>query len=175
MTLIISFSGRAGVGKTWAARQLVARGCEHISFAAPLRRVTQLVWPDIAAAVAEYGYAEAKNRLPDMRARMQALGGAVRTLEPNPWLTTAISAIRRCNMPVVIDDCRYPSEAEALAEIGAIFLHIDGDGSLDPKSPEYWHDSEGYCPPGATRYLTSTDAARAAVTILEGRMHGQHV
>jgi len=169
---LFAFTGRAGVGKSWAARQMEeAYGAIRVSFAEPLRTITQAVFPEIADAVARYGYAEAKVRYPEMRPLMQRLGMAIRaTLTPNPWITTAMAEVDQYlgqAVVVVVDDCRFADEAVALAERGALFLHIDGAGTLGVDSPEALHESEGFVPDDAFRFEDSTSALAYALRLLE--------
>lgn len=109
MTPNIAFIGKMGSGKTTAAQYLVRRyGYEAVHMAAPLKRIAAELWPENG----------------DDRDRLQRLGIAVRRIDRDTWVDLAARTIDQLEGPVVVDDCRFPNEYEALAERGFRFVEI---------------------------------------------------
>lgn len=100
--------GKIGSGKTAVSDYLQAHhGYERMSFAAPLKKGC------------------ATN---DDRALLQKVGHGVRELYPDFWVNLFVDAFERLpNGPahrIVVDDCRYPNEAQRLAGEGFVFIRI---------------------------------------------------
>jgi dephospho-CoA kinase len=118
--LLVSFRGPMGSGKTTAADVLVNEfGFSRLSFAQPLKKLAQKITPDGLI-----------DKVRD-RALLQFLGTEYfRALDPDHWVNQWEKAIAdrvELNMgqtQIVVDDCRFPNEAEAVERLGGheIFL-----------------------------------------------------
>lgn len=107
----VAFIGRAGSGKTTAADYLVAKyGYRRISFAALLKDVAVQLWGDTARMD---------------RDKLQKLGVAVRSIDPNTWVDAALRRVDESGVSVVIDDCRFPNEFGALQKRHFVFVRLE--------------------------------------------------
>ena len=100
-----AFIGHAGSGKSTAAQFLHDhQGYRCVSFATPLKAVARELWGADAATD---------------RHKLQALGPAIRAIDPGTFPDLAIAAIgddpRAC---WAVDDCRFENEAAVLEAIG---------------------------------------------------------
>lgn len=167
----IGIIGRARVGKDTAGAWLVDnRGYRRIGFADALKeaalKVNPLIEqldmaflgvdekPDVRLSdlVGPYGW-EASKEVPEVRRFLQELGVAIRAIDPEFWLRTALKKVTEANaagVPCVITDVRYPNEADSLRRAGFHLLHIERPGV-----PQLNHESEGA--------LTSADAEYALI------------
>ncbi|MFB7675606.1 hypothetical protein ACFC26_29780 [Kitasatospora purpeofusca] len=127
----IALVGRARAGKDTLAAQLVkAHAYTRVAFADPLKDVVLGADPIVDADPGHFGYLplrisqvvkregweKAKSR-PEVRRTLQAVGQAVRDVDPEFWVRLALDRIEvaaQWNLPVVITDCRYANEANAL-------------------------------------------------------------
>jgi hypothetical protein len=144
----IAFIGKARSGKDTAAARLVANWAfTRVAFADPLKGMALSVdpWIDAGAApngpamcrrlselVDEWGWERAKDEYPEVRQVLQRLGASVRYLDEDFWLNIArrsLDAADTWNMPVVVTDCRYPNEAEALRKRGFLMVEIRRHGA----------------------------------------------
>lgn len=121
----IAFIGKAGAGKTSAAKTLsIVFGYEHLSLATPLKRVAVSLWgPD---AVID-------------RDKLQRLGLAIRAIHENTFVDISKRIIHERREQAasqslllpparfVIDDVRFPNEYWALKEAGFRFVRIEAD------------------------------------------------
>lgn len=113
---IIALCGPAGSGKTTAAKALVTMGFHKLSLADPVKVLCQK-WFDIPDA---YLWGDRKHECPPgltMTGRqiMQVVGTeAGRRIDPNVWLRLWRQAAVRVQGPIVVDDCRFPNEADII-------------------------------------------------------------
>lgn len=124
---IVALTGIAGAGKTSAAHYLVAQhGFVVEKFAGPLKdmlRAIGLTEDEIEGDLKHEPCDLLMNRTP--RHAMQTLGTewGRDQIDPNFWvnLWAARCAQRRL---VVVDDCRFPNEAQAVYELGGRIIKI---------------------------------------------------
>ncbi|WP_030779321.1 hypothetical protein [Streptomyces sp. NRRL S-920] len=153
----IALIGRARTGKDTVAARLVHRfAYTRVAFADPLKDVALSLDPIVAyepagygplavrltAVVKRYGWETAKDRFPEVRRVLQHAGQGVRELDPDFWLGLALDKVAvadRWNLPVVITDCRYGNEADALRARGFKLVRIIRPGYSDVPAT---HDSE---------------------------------
>jgi hypothetical protein len=144
---IIAFSGLAGSGKSTAAAHLVERhGFERIRFAGPLKdmmRALGLSEREIEGDLKEKPCALLCGHTP--RHGMQTLGtewGRTQ-LGVNLWINAWRAAVDRLapTVPVVVDDCRFPNEAEAILAAGGDIVRIVRTGAGVGAAG---HSSEGH-------------------------------
>lgn len=142
-TVVIAFLARAGSGKSMAAKHLIHRhGAARVSFAGPLKELAKRLL-DLSE---DQVYGHLKETLDDRygmtpRVFLQRLGNEARDIiGPRVWIDAALNAIERTsNRLVVIDDCRYVNEAEAIASLtNGHVIKIespDRDSQADPNHP----------------------------------------
>ncbi|MER5260433.1 hypothetical protein [Streptomyces sp. NPDC002855] len=153
----IALIGRARTGKDTVAARLVGRfAYTRVAIADPLKDTALSLDPIVAyepsgygplptrlsAVVKRYGWEAAKDRFPEVRRTLQRAGQGVRELDPDFWLGMAldkVSVADRWNLPVVITDCRYGNEADALRARGFKMVQIIRPGYSDTPAT---HDSE---------------------------------
>lgn len=149
---VIAFSGLAGSGKSTAANHLVtARGFARVRFAGPLK-----------AMMAALGLTHAQIDGDKKESPCELLGGktprhAMQTLgtewgrdliASDLWIRAWQAAVDRlpADQPVVVDDCRFPNEAEAVRAAGGVIVRIIRPGA---GSAAAGHASEGQALPFA--------------------------
>jgi hypothetical protein len=134
----VALIGRARSGKDTVAARLVTTKCYMpIAFASPLKTAAEHLNPIISAgnlsevrlndALAEFGWEGAKDAFPEVRRILQRMGQTIRDLTPDYWLNLALDKAEqahRWNAPVVVTDCRYPNEAEALKKRGFLMVRV---------------------------------------------------
>lgn len=151
----IGLSGYAGVGKdTVAAELMFNRDPEYtrVSFADPIRALALAINPDLQIKSNEFGYGhfavldgwhatvplkeilkafggdwtEAK-KVPAVRKFLQGLGFGVRNvLGEDTWIDTAMRNLP--DGPIVVTDCRFPNEAQAIKDAGGFIVRIERPG-----------------------------------------------
>lgn len=106
----IAFCARAGAGKTTFADYLVKeKGFKRIAFADALKEV----------CVKYFGMTTKDRTL------LQTVGSKFREIDPEIWIKLVVQKIKYGQyVNIVIDDCRYPNEAEALKELGFKIIKI---------------------------------------------------
>lgn len=126
----IALVGESGSGKTTAARFLALKyGLIHCSIAAPTKRAVGGLlasWTgndgDHLALVEEHKDA--------CRVALQALGDTLlATARPTAIVDALIACQRKDGLPVVVDDCRMPWEAEAFRAAGWRVVRLDRPGA----------------------------------------------
>jgi hypothetical protein len=136
----IALMGRARSGKdTVAAYLCETYGYTRVAFADPLREAALKLDPIISRSViggdlrlshvldAGHGWEYAKNKFPEVRRILQHIGQGVRDLDEDFWLSIAVTTItdaRNAGRPVVITDCRYPNEYNALRASGFTMTRV---------------------------------------------------
>ena len=142
---VIAFLARAGSGKTTATKYLIENhGAVHVSFAGPQK--------ELARGLLEFSdeqlYGSLKETIDERygltpRTFLQRLGNQARqVIGETVWIDAAVNTI---NQPfnegrlIVIDDCRYPNEAETIAAMagGHVIKIISPDRTsvADPHHP----------------------------------------
>ncbi|MGW3932844.1 hypothetical protein ACWECC_32835 [Streptomyces microflavus] len=153
----IALIGRARSGKDTIAARLISRyAYTRIAFADPLKELALSVNPIVAyepsgygplptrlsAIVRRYGWETAKDRFPEVRRTLQRTGQGIRDQEAGHWLSLALdkaTVADAWNLPVVVTDCRYPNEAEALRTRGFRLVRVlrpDAAGAAPPHESE---------------------------------------
>jgi hypothetical protein len=108
--VIVAFAGYSGSGKDEAGKVLVARGFKRIAFADKVKELAyKLGWD---------GQKDDKGR-----ALLQALGdGAREVIGKDVWIEAVMPTLRHAAKSdtdhVVVTDCRYKNELEALRSLG---------------------------------------------------------
>ena len=130
---IIAFKGRGGSGKSTAAAMLIDQGYTKTSFAEPMRRMLEAIgvereaMTDTERKEAPLGVLSGKSP----RVALQTLGTEWgRELDPNFWVNLwgiKAAGILALGQNVVLDDCRFPNEAEAIRKLGGYVVEIVGD------------------------------------------------
>ncbi|MFJ2407118.1 hypothetical protein ACIOUE_38125 [Streptomyces xanthochromogenes] len=156
----IALMGRARSGKDTAAARLVQRyAFVRVAFADPLRESAMALDPIVGAdtsaygalpirlsdLVKRYGWERSKTEFPEVRRTLQRLGEAVRENDPDYWLRLALDKIRtadRWGIPVVVTDCRYPNEFDALRAAGALLVRVDRPALDEHQDQAAGHISE---------------------------------
>jgi hypothetical protein len=144
--MLIAFSGRKGSGKTTAAKMLVDDcGFHRLRFAGPMKRMirvllTDLGYTDDAAEKMVDGPLK-ESEVPELDCTPRHLLQTIGTdwgrahVRDDMWPIITMNAAERLlgeGRSVVIDDCRFPNEAEAVRARGGIIveLHrISGSGA----------------------------------------------
>lgn len=139
----IGLVGRKRVGKDTAARFLAGEfGYERMAFADPLRELAAKINPWVGwfdwryeKALSECGYDEAKEKFPEIRRVLQALGVGVREmLGEDTWVQELLERVDRAPgaAPIVVTDVRFANEAQALRKEGFVLVRIVRDtGEVD--------------------------------------------
>lgn len=140
---LIGLAGPAGAGKTYLALTLVKElGFERGSYADKLRKVASVLFgvPTQTFRLDKYTIDPFWNMTP--REMLQKLGtDACRNhIVSNIWVK---SFWRDADMlyggyPLVIDDVRFPDEAQAIIDRGGIIYKIESDGAFACESPPWW-------------------------------------
>lgn len=152
---IIAFTGLAGAGKSTAAMHLVkSRGFERVRFAGPLK-----------AMMAALGLSPAEIDGDRKEQPCELLGGrtpryAMQTIgtewgrdliAPDLWIRAWHAALAKVTGDVVIDDCRFPNEADAVIAAGGFMVRVERPGAGTASI----HSSEQHALPAA-RILQNT-------------------
>ncbi|MEU0762004.1 hypothetical protein ABZ351_20275 [Streptomyces microflavus] len=152
--------GRAGSGKDTVGARLVSRfAFARVAFADPLRDLAVSLDPVVgheptgfgplplrlSDVLRREGWDTAKQR-PEVRRVLQRLGQGVRDQDDRYWLRAALAKVDvadRWGLPVVVTDCRYANEAEALRDRGALLVRVERPGRTAPAGEdEREHQSE---------------------------------
>lgn len=153
MAKLIAFSGYKGSGKTTAAKELVEeREFERLRFAGPMKEMITILLERLG-----YDEEEVEKRVdgpmkntvvPDLgvttRHMLQTLGTEwgrehiAKDIWPSITLAQAQNLMAE-GQDVVIDDCRFPNEAEIVRERGGRIIRIDRGLENDDS-----HASEAY-------------------------------
>jgi hypothetical protein len=158
---IIAFTGLAGSGKSTAAKHLTDhRGFVRIRFAGPLKAMMAALGctPDeIDGSRKETPCELLGGKTP--RHAMQTLGTewGRDLIAPDLWIRAFNAALAKvpAGVPVVVDDCRFPNEADAILANSGILVRIERPGAGTASV----HSSEAHQLP-AVRTLHNTMSER---------------
>lgn len=141
---LVAFAGPAGSGKSTAAAFLEEAGYHRTRFAAPLKSMLRSFLTHCALDTEEVerrvegGLKEAPDRLlggKTPREAMQLLGtewGRDR-ISPDLWVGVWREQTERLlgmGISVVVEDCRFPNEAEAIRALGGAIVEVVGRGGI---------------------------------------------
>lgn len=132
---LIAFTGLAGSGKSTAATFLVREyGFTRIRFAGPLKdmmRALGLNEREIEGDLKEKPCELLGGKTP--RYAMQTVGTewGRDLIAPDLWIRAFNAALAKvpAGVPVVVDDCRFPNEAEAIRAAGGVLVRIERAGA----------------------------------------------
>lgn len=134
---IVAFTGPAGSGKSTATRYLVDEyGYELVKFAGPLKdmlRAIGLVEEQIEGEYKETPTVYLCGKTP--RHAMQTLGAAWGRdcIGKDFWVgiwASRVATVLKQGGRVVVDDCRYTNEAQAIRKLGGDIFAIAGRGGI---------------------------------------------
>ena len=140
---VVALTGAAGSGKSTAADYLIRHhGYERVKFAGPLKDMMRALGFDdrhIEGDLKEMPLEELCGQTP--RHAMQALGTAWgrRCIGEDFWIRMWRERSLRFAR-VVVDDCRFPNEAEAVRSLGGVIIKLEGRGGIAGG-----HESEKGC------------------------------
>ena len=120
--ILIALSGKAGCGKSTIAKALVERfGFRRYGFADRLKEICCELFPEIMVKPKE-----------EHRWLLQRFGTEwCRSVDGRVWVKYLIRRIRReGHGRVVVDDCRFRNEYEALMKAGFVMVRIERDKEL---------------------------------------------
>jgi hypothetical protein len=141
---LIAFTGYKGHGKSTAAGALMDFGAQRVRFAQPLKRMLSalgLSWNEIDGDLKEQPCETLGGKTP--RHAMQTLGTQWgrdcidQDFWIRRWQVSANNALA-WGQDVVVDDLRFPNEAEAVRELGGLIVRIERPGHPIDRS----HESE---------------------------------
>ena len=138
---VVAFLARAGTGKTTAANYLVAEyGAVKVSFAGPLKELARRLMDYSDAQL--FGDQKEKVGRGGITPRhfLQTLGNESRKLIGDTvWIDAAYKAVSaHPGKLVVIDDCRYPNEVDAVHSRGGTVVKLEASdraSTADPNHP----------------------------------------
>ena len=130
MTIIIGLVGRKQVGKDTVANYLQKRhGFKQYAFASPLKKACQVLYQLTEEQVTSNSLKEVVDTRWGKTPRqiMQYIGTDIfRThVDPDFWIRhfrVWLADQGRCN--IVVSDCRFQNEVDAVRDAGGIILHI---------------------------------------------------
>lgn len=143
---LIAFTGLAGSGKSTAAKHLVdTLGFQRIRFAGPLKdmmRALGLTEAGIEGDCKEVPCELLGGKTP--RHAMQTLGTewGRDLICQDLWIRAFNAALTKVpeGVPVVVDDCRFPNEADAIVAAGGVLVRVVRPGA---GAGAAGHSSEG--------------------------------
>jgi hypothetical protein len=127
---IIGLGGKAGSGKSTAAKYLKDLGYQEMAFADPLK--------EAAGAIFGFDWAQLNGDLKETVDRrlqksprfvLQALGDACRGIWPEVFIAALRRRLYTFSGPVVVTDVRFGNEAQSLNYLGATMIRIDRLGA----------------------------------------------
>lgn len=147
MIRVIAFAGKAGAGKSTAARHLISNhGYTLVRFADPLKnmlRAMGLNEREINGDLREEPCELLDGQSP--RLAMQTLGTewGRNTISPDLWVNLWRSQVRTLHLldkPVVVDDMRFPNEHRYVKSLDGLVIKIEADQITNVRE----HESENY-------------------------------
>jgi hypothetical protein len=152
---IIGLTGHARAGKDSVAAHLVEHyGFGRVAFADALREAALALDPIVsnghgdlarrvgrdrpgmwgrrfirlAEVVTIIGWEEAKE-FDEVRRTLQRYGVAIRAMDPEFWIRTALAPVAYTSRPVVVTDVRFPNEVDAVRNRGGLFVRVRRPGA----------------------------------------------
>ena len=175
---IIGLKGRIGAGKSIAAEYFIERGYKLIKFADPIKDML------LELGLTSYELEGPRKELPcdflsgaTPRHAMQTLGDWGRSLDPDFWVNLWLPEAIKCHL-VVVDDCRFVREAEAIYTLGGAIIEIRRPafpGALDTHISEVqdWRADMRVLNDGFSKDILFARIEGALEIWSEGRDHGK--
>jgi hypothetical protein len=152
----VGLSGYAGSGKDEAAKALIVGGWRRDAFADRLRQFLYnldpwvTVSPDVGVArlaklVDAYGWDRAKRTFPEIRRLLQRTGTEAgrKVLGAQVWVDALMREFDPVNEALVVTDCRFSNEADAIRKAGGVIVRVNRPGVGPKADPGGWvHESE---------------------------------
>ena len=157
LPFVLGLAGRKGVGKTHIARGLEERGWVRMSYADGVRELALALdpyvdwfdpgtgqYPNIVGLplsdlVGDRGWDKAKEN-PEVRRILQVVGTEIgRSIDPDIWVNKLAARIYKlpAGSRVVIDDVRFPNEADKIRHAwGGVVVHLNGEAGDDTHESE---------------------------------------
>jgi hypothetical protein len=143
--VIVGVCGYANSGKDTVGDALVERhGFVKVAWADPMRMMAERInpivgwdpdsdqWVRYNDAVARVGYQQAKSDWPEIRRFLQRLGTEAGrgVLGDDVWVNATMARIEADHpgRDVVITDCRFANEADAVRAAGGVLVQVDRPG-----------------------------------------------
>jgi len=148
----LAIVGGFAAGKTTLSEGLVQQGWTRVSFARLLKEMAARAYGGEIQKNETYFVRDLESgatRGISGRRVLQELGQSVKGMDRDFWISSLLSDIRNGvygNGPYVIDDCRFPYEAEALRAQGFVIVALDTP--LDTRIRRYYA-TYGYYPTSA--------------------------
>lgn len=141
---IVAFTGLAGSGKSTAALHLVEQGWTRVRFAGPLKAMMAalgLTQDEIEGSRKEVPCDLLAGKTP--RYAMQTIGTewGRDIIAPDLWIRAWRAALPAAGS-VVVDDCRFKNEAEAVTAAGGFLIRVSREGA---GAGAAGHSSEALC------------------------------
>ena len=130
MKMLVGITGYAGPGKTTAAGSLMQNGYYRLRFADPIKEMVAIL--GLTSGQLDGDQKEEPTALlggKSPRYAMQTLGTewGRNLVSPTIWidiLRRRAQEMRVVGQPVVVDDVRFPNEAEAIKEVGGFLIRV---------------------------------------------------
>lgn len=124
--MLIAFKGKKRSGKTVCSDYLVEKGFTKINFKDALVDEIRQNFPDLLREIGD----DFENKPPMLRALLQNYGTEVRRRDDENYWVNKWEQRKPLNGDIVVDDCRFLNEAEAIKRHGGIIIKIDRPGYI---------------------------------------------
>jgi len=125
--MLIGLSGKMGTGKSTLANYLQSkRPCHIVKIAGLLYELQDMIYEKL----------DMKVQGEKDRPLLIALGMWGRDKDENFWTAKALEKAMKLTGTVIIDDIRFPNEADAIVNAGGILIRIEGEQRGDNLNPE---------------------------------------
>lgn len=171
-TKLIALTGKAGSGKSEVASYLVdGHGFQLVKFAGPLKAMLRGYYREIGLSEEEIDRRLEGDlkETPDPylagrtpRHAMETLGTewGRSHMDPEFWINAAKRTIDNATGPVVVDDCRFGNEADAIHERGGAVVDVVSSRSRRKRST---HAAEKGVPKGKVDHVIRNDEGIGAL------------